>query len=93
MTKRIIDLGNETDWYFDGGRRLFALNRDTNLFENTSWTQGLTMLLYDWNDDEDCFDEGDVSLALNDRLLNGDEYEFTLYNSQHQLVGFVFKNE
>lgn len=79
-----IYLKEETDWYFDDGRRLYAQNRDTRMFENTSWTEGLVMVLFKDTD------ENDVANELGKRLREGKDYEFALYNSQHELVGYVY---
>jgi len=87
--KQIIKLGDETDWYYTEGRRLYAQNRDTRLFENTSWTKGMTMVLFD--DKVKDFDPTDVSNDLAKNILHeGYDYEFVLYNGQHDLVGYVY---
>lgn len=77
-----VRLSEETDWEFEYG--VYAINRDTRIFENTSCTEGMTMELYKG------FDESDVSRMLADRLRNGGDNEFTLYNYNHELVGFVY---
>lgn len=87
MGKRIIKLGEETDWWFTNNRNLYAVNRDTRMFENTSYTQGMVMELYR---DED---ENDVANALGARLRDGKEYEFVIYDASHRLVGFVYYPE
>jgi hypothetical protein len=87
MGKRIIKLGEETDWWFTNNRNLYAVNRDTRMFENTSYTQGMVMELYR---DED---ENDVANALGARLRDCREYEFVIYDASHRLVGFVYYPE
>lgn len=87
MGKRIIKLGQETDWWFTNNRNLYAQNRDTRMFENTSYTEGMVMELYTNTD------ENDVANALGERLRDGYDYEFAIYNSRHELVGFVYYPE
>ena len=84
MAKHIIRLGQETDWWFTNNYHLHAQNRDTRMFENTSYTEGMVMELYTNTD------ENDVSNALGKRLWDGNEYEFALYNESHELVGFAY---
>jgi hypothetical protein len=91
MAKKIIKLGQETDWYYTENRNLYAVNRDTRLFENTSWTEGMTMVLYDGEVKN--FDPADVSNDLAEFLRDGKDYEFALYNGQHDLVGYVYYEE
>lgn len=77
-----VRLLEETDWAFEYG--VYAINRDSRIFENISCTEGMTMELYKG------FDEGDVSRMLADRLMSGGDNEYTLYNDKHELVGFVY---
>lgn len=84
MAKHIIKLGQETDWWFTNNMNFYAQNRDTRMFENTSYTQGMVMELYTNTD------ENEVADALGDRLRDGYDYEFVIYNSRHELVGFVY---
>lgn len=88
MAKFTIKLGRETDWYFTNNYHLYAVNRDTRMFENTSYTEGLVMELYTDTD------ENDVANALAEVFNDwrGD-YEFALYNEKHELVGFVYRGE
>ena len=88
MTKKIIKLKDETDWAFDFG--VFAINRDTRMFENTSWTKGMEVEIY--NPEEEDFDENLVADALAEVFDDerGD-YEYTLYDGMHQLVGFAYR--
>lgn len=87
MAKKIIKLGQETDWWFTNNYNLYAQNRDTRIFENTSYTEGMVMELYTDTD------EGDVSNELGRRLREGNDYEFALYNNKHDLVGFAYYRE
>ena len=87
MAKNIIKLGQETDWWFTNNMNLYAQNRDTRMFENTSYTEGMVMELYTDTD------ENDVANALGKHLWDGKEYEFALYNSKHELVGFAYYRE
>lgn len=83
--KQTIKLGKETDWFTSiKGRRLYAVHRDTRLFENTSNTERMTMELYSDTD------ENDVANALGNFLWNGHDYEYALYDTQHRLVGWVY---
>lgn len=87
MHKQIIKLGTETDWYYTENRNLYAQNRDTRMFEKTSYTENMVMELYSDTD------ENDVANALGKRLWDGKEYEFAVYNVYHKLVGFVYYGE
>lgn len=87
MAKHIIKLGQETDWWFTNNMNLYAQNRDTRMFENTSYTEGMVMELYTDTD------ESDVSNELGRRLREGNDYEFAIYNSKHELVGFAYYRE
>ena len=87
MAKHIIKLGQETDWWFTNNMNLYAQNRDTRMFENTSYTEGMVLELYTDTD------EGDVSNELGRRLREGNDYEFAIYNSKHELVGFAYYRE
>lgn len=84
MAKQIIKLGQETDWWYTNDMHLYAQNRDTRMFENTSYTEGMVLELYTDTD------ENDVANALGKHLWDGKEYEFALYNSKHELVGFAY---
>lgn len=84
MAKQIIKLGQETDWWFTNDYKLHAQNRDSRIFENTSYTEGMVMELYTDTD------ENDVANALGDYLWSGKEYEYVLYNEKYELVGFVY---
>lgn len=75
----------ETDWLRDYG--VFAVNRDTRLFENTSGVKGSVIELYFG------LDEGEVSNVLADFLRTGSDYDFALYTSKHELCGFVYSPE
>lgn len=75
----------ETDWLRDYG--VFAINRDTRLFENTSGVKGSVIELYFG------LDEGEVSNVLADFLRTGSDYDFALYTSKHELCGFVYSPE
>ena len=88
MTKKIIKLKDETDWAFDFG--VYAVNRDSRMFENTSWTKGLEAEIYDSNEED--FDENRVADALAEVFDDerGD-YEYALYDGMHRLVGFVYR--
>ncbi len=86
MAKHIIRLGQETDWWYTNNMNLYAQNRDTRMFENTSYTEGLVLELYTDTD------ENDVAEALAE-VFNDErgDYEFVVYNSRHELVGFVYR--
>ena len=83
MENKIIKLASETDWATEYG--VYAINRCTRIFENTSWTEGLTMVLFTDTD------ENDVSAKLT--LNRGLDYEFALYDDEHHLVGYVYRPE
>lgn len=76
----------EYDWQTELG--VYARNRDSRLFENTSAVQGMTVVLF-----EDA-DENDVANALADDLHNNviwDSEDYTLYNKYHELVGYCYR--
>lgn len=76
------ELEEETDWWYKYG--IYALNRDTQMFENTSYTKNLVMYLYNG------VEEDEVSAKLNKwKKVNNREEDFTLYNINRVLVGFV----
>jgi hypothetical protein len=84
--RHIIKLKNETDWATEYG--VYAINRDTRIFENTSWTEGLRMVFFTDTD------ENDVSTDLARTLLwQGLDYEFAIYDGEHHLVGYVYRPE
>lgn len=75
-------LNNETDWATEFGA--YAVNRDTRIFENTSFTEGMFVEIF-----EDA-DENDVANKLGERLRDGLEYEYALYDGSHRLIGFAY---
>lgn len=81
-----VKLNQETDW--SGVFSLFAMNKSTMLYENTSYTEDMYAVIYD-NDDM-FFDESNVS----DIVLNWDDkqgtIEFLLYTFDRFLVGYVY---
>lgn len=81
-----VKLNQETDW--SGVFSLFAMNKSTMLYENTSYTEDMYAVIYD-NDDM-FFDESNVS----DMVLNWDDkqgtIEYLLYTSDRFLVGYVY---
>lgn len=86
MAKKIITLGNETDWATAFG--LYAMNDATKLFENTSWTEGLVAEVYDTNSDDE------VSNCLDTRIYKEKKnIVFLLYTPDHFLAGFVYADE
>jgi hypothetical protein len=74
----------ETDWATEFG--VYALNTQTNLFENTSGVQGIKIEIHDE------MDEGEVSDLLAQRKRDGLGYDYALYDGQHCLVGFASFN-
>lgn len=81
---------DEVDWY--SVFNAWAVNRDTRIFENCSYAHGLVVEV--WDDDNMLFDENDVSTALaNERLCEGLDYDFALYNDEHRLIGYAYYEE
>ena len=76
------ELNPHTNWAQEF--EVFAINRDSRMFEFISDTQFMTIELF-----EDA-DEDFVSDALASFLCDGGDYEFVLYNRNHELVGFVY---
>lgn len=75
----------EVDWLYE--YNVYAINRDTRLFENTSGVPGITMEIF-WD-----LDEGEVSSRLAERLREGLDYDYALYSKGHTLVGFAYFEE
>lgn len=72
----------EVDWATEYG--VYAINRDTRLVENTSGVTGITVEIFYG------LDEGEVSDRLAERLRNGLDYDYTLYDSSLHLVGYAY---
>jgi hypothetical protein len=83
MAKNIIKLNDETDWATEYG--VYAVNSETCLFENSSWAEGLTMVLFTDTDESDVFTDLERSLTW-----DGLDYEYALYDGEHRLVGYVY---
>lgn len=81
-----VKLNQETDWSSAFG--LYAMNKSTMLYENTSYTEDMYGVMFD--NDNIMFDESDVS----DIVLNWDDkqgtIEFLLYTFDRFLVGYVY---
>lgn len=81
-----VRLNEETDWSSMFG--LYAMNRSTMLYENTSYTEDMYAIMFDNNDI--VFDETDVSNIV----LNWDDkqgtIEYLLYTFNRFLVGYVY---
>lgn len=78
---------DEVDWA--SIFKAYAVNRDTRIFENCSYAHRLIVEV--WDDENKGFDENDVSTALaKERLGNGLDYDFVLYNFEHRLIGFAY---
>ena len=75
----------EVDWLFEYG--VYAINRNTNLFENTSGVPGITIEIF-WG-----LDEGEVSARLTERLNNGLDCDYALYSKGHALMGYAYFEE
>jgi hypothetical protein len=75
----------ETDWMQDYG--VYAVNRDSRLFENSSEVSGYTIELY-WG----C-DENEVANRLAEVIDEFGDYDYCLYSQMHELVGFVYRTE
>lgn len=86
MAKKIITLGNETDWATAFG--LYAMNDATKLFENTSCTEGLVAEVYDTNPDDEVSDCLDARIYKDKKSI-----VFLLYTPDHFLAGFVYEDE
>ena len=84
-TDIISEKGKEVDWMTEYG--CFAVNRDSRLFENTSFLNNATIEVFVDTD------ENDVANALGKRLWDGLEYEYALYDKQLHLIGFAYYNE
>lgn len=78
-------LNNETDWVSEFSA--FALNRNTRIFEDVSLTEGMFVEIF-----KDA-DENDVANKLGERLRNGLEYEYALYDVCNRLIGFAYYPE
>ncbi len=81
-----VKLSEETDWSSTFG--LYAMNKSTMLYENTSYTEDMYAIMFDNNDI--IFDESNVS----DIVLNWDDkqgtIEYLLYTFNRFLVGYVY---
>lgn len=75
----------ETDWMLDYG--VYAINRDSRLFENTSAVRGYTIELYVG------VDENEVANRLGDIIDEFGDYDYCLYSTKHELVGIVYRTE
>ena len=76
--------GREVDWATEYG--CYAVNRDSRIFENTSYLDDATIEVFTDTD------ENDVANALAERLHKGLDYDYALYDGQHRLVGFAYRN-
>lgn len=78
----IIVKESETDWWVE--YEVLALNRDSRLFEPHSNVSGATIVL--------CRNmyENEVANILADHIRDVGDYEYTLYNEDLELVGFVY---
>lgn len=86
MAKKTYKLGEETDWATRFG--LYAMNNATKLFENTSWTKGMTAEVFDVGSNDE------VSDQLEERIYKEKKsIEFFLYDDMHYLAGFVYEDE
>jgi hypothetical protein len=86
MAKKIIKLGQETDWATAFG--LYAMNDATKLFENTSWTEGLVAEVYDTDSNDEVSDRLDARIYKEKKNI-----VFLLYTPDHFLAGFVYADE
>ena len=86
MAKKIIKLGQETDWATAFG--LYAMNDATKLFENTSWTEGLVAEVYDTDSNDEVSDHLDARIYKEKKSI-----VFLLYTTDHFLAGFVYEDE
>lgn len=81
-----VKLNEETHWSSMFG--LYAMNKSTMLYENTSYTEDMYAIMFDNNDI--IFDESNVS----DIVLNWDDkqgtIEYLLYTFNRFLVGYVY---
>lgn len=75
----------EVDWATEYG--VYAINRDTRLVENTSGVTGITVEIFYG------LDENEVSNRLAERLRNGLDYDYALYDGSLHLVGFAYFSE
>lgn len=82
---RAIIEKEETDWMQDYG--VYAVNRDTRIFENCSAVKGFTIELY-WG-----VDENRVADRLAEVIDEYGDYDYCLYSQIHELVGFVYRTE
>lgn len=80
--KRVIET-EQTDWEKDFGVK--AIHRDNPSYDKVSAVKGYTMELYP------TLDEGEVSKILAKRLADGFDCDYTLYDEENNLVGFVYK--
>jgi hypothetical protein len=77
----------ETDWMKDYG--VFACNRDSRQFEKTSNVEGQIIELFYRVDQNTVSNE----LAKHIDSYEDGDYNYTLYNFNHELVGFVYSVE
>jgi hypothetical protein len=84
--KKRTDIINdrEVDWATE--YVCYAVNRDSRIFENTSYLDNFTIEVFTDTD------ENDVANALGERLSDGLDYDYALYDGQHRLVGFAYRN-
>lgn len=75
----------ETDWMRDYG--VYAVNRDSRLFENTSAVKGYVIEVYFG------LNENETSNRLADFLRTGSDYDYALYTPKHELCGFAYNPE
>lgn len=72
----------EVDWWLE--YHAYAVNRDSRLFENSSPSCNLVVEVFPSTD------ENEVANILGKRLWEGKEYDYALYNEQHEFIGFAY---
>lgn len=104
----IVDTYNSlSDTYDDGKKRAFttfsesydwwtnlkvlARNSHNGIFENVSWVGKVHIVLF--NQDSSDFDEFDVEKEMREMDWSNKVEEYTLYDSEVRLVGFVYSDK
>lgn len=85
FSQKLVITADEIDWWRDFG--VYAVNRDTRIFENCSAVKGFVVERF-YNTDENR-----VSDKLAEVIDKYGDYDYCLYNDIHELVGFAYRTE
>lgn len=85
-TEKLVGNG-EVDWGTEFG--VYAINRYSRLWENTSYLTNTTIVIF--NSEDPSFDESKVATDLTESLSDRYDCEdYDLYNGKHQFVGYAY---